>query len=376
VARMANALALLFIDENVRARVDQTEDTAQFLEEQLQETKRQLDEKDSELRTIQSHNILEMPESKQYHMEALANLRAQLQTIHDKIDQDQREKSMLESVILAGNGAPTVDVDGLPTAGNGGAGYQSELQKLEAKLAQLKSRYGPSHPDVRKTQAEIERLQAKAASEGTQAEQHVEVATPAPVQRKRNPVLEAQIEKLNEDIQSQTAMLKPLQDRMQSHESMLEQMPVFEAQIARVKSDFEILKTQYTSLLEKEKAAEISHALEVHQKGERFEVLDPAIPPQKPAAPDRVLFSVGGLVGGILLGIGLAALAEMNDESVRTEIEAARILGKPVLSGIPEILAAREASIRRLKALGMVVGTSVGGVAAGFLLSVVSARFF
>ena len=52
VARMANQLAQMFIEENLRARVDQTEDTAEFLEEQLQNTKKQLDEKDSQLSTI------------------------------------------------------------------------------------------------------------------------------------------------------------------------------------------------------------------------------------------------------------------------------------------------------------------------------------
>jgi protein tyrosine kinase modulator len=376
VARVANALAQMFIDENVKARVDQTEDTAQFLEDQLQETKRQLDEKDAQMRGIQSHNILEMPEAKQYHMEALANLRAQVQTIHDKIDQDQREKSMIESVMLSGNGAPTVDVDGPPTGGHGGAGYQNELQKLEAKLSLLKQRYGPSHPDVRKAQAEVDRLQAKAASEAPETEEHVDVAPAVPVQRRRNPVLEAQIEKLNEDIRAQNLALRPLQDRMLFHEGKLEQMPAFEAQITRVKSDYDILKTQYTSLLEKEKAAQISHALEVHQKGERFMVLDPAVKPQKPSAPDRTLYSLGGLFGGLLLGILLAAVSEVNDESVRTEGEAAQILGKPVLSGIPEIVAPQEVNVRRLKAFGMVACTAAGSVGAGFLISLISERLF
>jgi len=377
VARVANALAQMFIEENMKVRIDSTEDTARFLQDRLEDTKRQLDEKDAQLRSIQSHNILEMPESKQYHMEALANLRAQIQNLRDKIDQDRRERSVLESVMLSGNGAPTIDVDGPPSAGNGGGGgYQTELQRLETKLAQLKLRYGPSHPDVRKAQAEVDRLQAKAASEAPQTEQHAEAVTPAPVQRRRNPVLESQIEKLNEDIRTQSGMVKPLEERMQFHESKLQQMPAFEAQIARVKSDVDILKTQYTSLLEKEKAAEISHALEVRQKGERFTVLDPAITPQKPAAPDRGLYSIGGLIGGILLGIVLAAIAEINDESVRTETEAARILGKPVLSGIPQIVAFREVSARRLKAVGMLAGTIAGAVGLGFLLSFISGRLF
>jgi succinoglycan biosynthesis transport protein ExoP len=374
VARVANQLAQMFIEENVRARVDQTQDTTQFLQDQLQETKRQLDEKDAQLRAIKSHNILEMPESKPYHMEALANVRTQVQTIQDKIQQDQRDKTMLQSMMFSGTDAPTVDVDGGAAAGGGGG--QTEIQKLEEKLSLLKSRYGPGHPDVRKTQAEIDRLRAKAGEE-TQASPASPVQRPAvvtPRERRQNPVLEAQIEKLDEEIQEQTKALQPLQTRMEFHESKLQQIPVFEQQIARLQQDYEILKVQYTGLLDKEKAAEISHALEVHQKGEKFEILDAAVTPEKPAAPNRLLLSLAGLLGGLLAGISLAAIAEMNDESVRTEGEASRIFGKAVLAGVPQIISSRERRARRWRTLGLVAGTVAGSVALGFLFSFVSGR--
>jgi len=377
VARIANRLAQMFIEENLRARVDQTEDTAQFLEEQLQETKRQLDDKETQLRGIKSHNIMELPESKPYHLEALANLRTQIQTIENKIQQDQREKAVLQSMMFSDTEAPTVDVDGIPTGGLGG-GYQTELQKLEQKLSQLKLRYGPGHPDVRKTEREIERLKAKASSEAAGSDTIVEQqpAIPAQRQKRRNPVLEAQIGKLDEEVQDQKNLVGPLQSQLTFHESKLEQIPVFEQQIARLQSDYDILKLQYTGLLEKEKAAEISHALEVHQKGEKFEVLDPAVTPLKPAAPNRALISTAGLFGGLLLGIALAVMAEMNDESVRSEGEAARIMGKPVLCSVPQLVSGKEIRKRRLKGLGIFAGTLAGSAVFGAVLSFVSGRFF
>ena len=296
VARIANRLAQMFIEENLRARVDQTEDTAQFLEEQLQETKRQLDDKETQLRGIKSHNIMELPESKPYHLEALANLRTQIQTTENKIQQD-----------------PIVEQ---------------------------------------------------------------QPAIPAQRQKRRNPVLEAQIGKLDEEVRDQKNLVGPLQSQLTFHESKLEQIPVFEQQIARLQSDYDILKLQYTGLLEKEKAAEISHALEVHQKGEKFEVLDPAVTPLKPAAPNRALISTAGLFGGLLLGIALAVMAEMNDESVRSEGEAARIMGKPVLCSVPQLVSGKEIRKRRLKGLGIFAGTLAGSAVFGAVLSFVSGRFF
>ncbi len=384
VARIANRLAQMFIEENLRARVDQTEDTAEFLHEQLDGTKRQLDEKDGQLRAIKSHNLAELPESKPYHLEALANLRAQLQTAEAKIQQDQRERTLLQSMMMSDAQAPTVDVDGMSGEGGGGAAggggpYEGQLQKLESKLSQLKSRYGPRHPDVRKTQSEIDRLKAKATSEagsgdsGTIEERPV---VPVPARKRRNPVVEAQIEKLDEGIREQKELVEPLQSRMAFHESKLERIPVFEQQIARLQSDYDILRTQYMGLLDKEKAAEISHALEVHQKGEKFTILDPAVTPSKPAAPNRMLITIGGLVGGLLLGIALAALAEMYDESVRSEGEAARIFGKQVLCGVPRILSGEEIRLNHLRRLGIFAGTLTGSAAFGLILSFLSGRLF
>jgi uncharacterized protein involved in exopolysaccharide biosynthesis len=159
---------------------------------------------------------------------------------------------------------------------------------------------------------------------------------------------------------------------MAFHEGKLQQIPAFEQRIARLQQDYDSLKLQYTGLLDKEKAAEISHALEVHQKGERFEVLDSAVTPNLPASPNRLLISVAGLFVGLLAGAGLAAFAEMNDESVRSESEAGRILGKPVLTGVPQIVSTEELRRWRLRAIGAFVGTVAGSVALGFLLSMVA----
>jgi polysaccharide chain length determinant protein (PEP-CTERM system associated) len=379
VARIANHLAQMFIEENVAARISSAEDTTQFLQEQMEDTKRQLDQKDTELGAIKSRNILELPESKPYHMEALANLRTQMQTIQDKLQQDQREKGVLQSMLLSGDDAPTVDVG---SAGAGGSGnpYDAQISRLESKLSDLKSRYGPGHPDVRRTQDELNRLKAKAATEAKEnPAPAVEVQQPAVQQtqrRHRNPVLEAQIARLDEEIQEQARLLQPLQAQMSMHETKLQQIPAFEQQLSRLQQDYDALKAQYAGLRDKEKTAEISHALEVHQKGEKFEVLDAAVTPTAPASPNRTLISLAGLFGGLLAGIALAAVSELNDESVRSEKEASRILGRPILSAIPEIISDKDRRASNVRAFGMLAGTVVASVTVGLLLAFLAGGLF
>lgn len=376
VAPMANEIAQMFIQENQNARVEQTVGTRDFIQSQLEETKRQLDEKESQLRAIKTRNILDLPESKPYHLEALATLRGQIQNIQDKLNQDKREKSILESVLASGNAAaPTIDVQGDPGA-PGGSPSQTQVRRLESKLADLRARYGPGHPDVRKTQDELDRAKAQAAIEAQnpEAQESQKPAIASGTLKRHNPVVEAQVEKLDEDIQDREKELGPLEDKVSFHTGKLQQIPVFEEQISGLQRDYDILKTQYTGLLDNKRAAEMSSALEIHEKGERFVVLDSAATPHNPSAPNRLLISMAGLVGGLLAGIGLAVGLEMNDESVRTETEAAKILGKPVLSGIPQIISPRERRVTFWRAAGLFVGTVAASAAAGFVLSVLSGR--
>jgi succinoglycan biosynthesis transport protein ExoP len=376
VARIANHLAGMFIEENLKAREEQTSGTAQFLEDQLQETKRELDQTDSQLRAIKSRNIFDLPESKPYHMEALASLRGQIQNIHDKINQDQRDKGILQSMLLSGGPAPTVDVD----ANTGGfSPDQIQMQKLEARLAELRTRYGPAHPEIRSTQGEIDRLRKKLAAASQDSSASAANQKPAIQPEKsspRNPVLQAQIEKLDEEIKEQSSLLPPIQERMDFHTAKLAEEPVFEQRISRLQQDYESLKRQYSTLQDKKQAAEMSYALEIRQKAERFVVLDAAQTPLKPAAPNRPLISIAGLLVGLVAGVVLATGVEMADETVRSENEAARLLGKPTLGVIPRLISNRERRTSVLRVAGMLGCTVVGSLVLGLLLSVVAGRFF
>jgi len=96
------------------------------------------------------------------------------------------------------------------------------------------------------------------------------------------------------------------------------------------------------------------------------------VAPNAPLPRNQVLLSIAGLIGGILAGCVLAGVAEMNDETVRTENEAAQIVGKRVLAGIPHIVSTEESRRRKWKAVAMVTGTFAGSATIGVLLAILS----
>jgi polysaccharide chain length determinant protein (PEP-CTERM system associated) len=374
VAKVANQLASMFIEENLKAREAQSEGTAEFLEHELGVTKNELENKEKEVQALKTRNIMDLPDSKQYHVEVLGNLRAQLQASQDRISRAQQEKVYVQSLMMTSH--PTVDLDsGAP--GSSASPRQGEAQKLESRLAELQARYGPNHPDVRRVRKDLEEVKKKDAADNAKTSAQPQISTEAlAADAMHNPVLDSQLNKVNQDIQEQTRHQAQLQEQINFHVSKLERIPIFEQQIAGMMRDYETLRSHYTSLLDKKLSAQMASALESHQKAERFVVLDAAAIPDRPFAPNRGLICMAGLFGGLLGGIGLAALMEMSDESVRSEMEATRIAGKPVLAGIPQLLTEKEQRRSQLQTIGAVVGTVICSVAVGFVMAKFSSLFF
>ena len=99
VAGVANELANQFIEENLRVREGQFSGTTDFLDTQLQDTKKQLEDKETEMGRIKSTYIMDLPESKQFHLEALSTLRAQLRQSQDRVAYDQQQISVLQAML-------------------------------------------------------------------------------------------------------------------------------------------------------------------------------------------------------------------------------------------------------------------------------------
>jgi uncharacterized protein involved in exopolysaccharide biosynthesis len=357
----------MVIQDNLKSRAQAFSGTSEFLDSELQETKRQLETKEIEVQRIKTQYVMDLPESKQFHLEALNSLRNQLRASQDRVNQDKQEKIYLQST-MANGAPPTVDLDATDMRST--SPYEAAIQKAESRLAELRARYGPQFPDVRKAQNELNDLKAKAAQDAknqppTEQEDPAKLAQRA---RHTNPVVQAQISKLDQEIEDETKRQAQMEPQITGHMGKLEHEPVFEQQISGLMRDYDTLRGHYNRLLDKKLSAQMAMELETRQQGERFVVLDEAPIPLSPAGPNRLLFAFGGLFGGLLGGLSLAMVIEMADESVRSQRDASQILGKGVLAGVPMILTRSERRQNILRGLAVVGGTALASTIVGFLL--------
>ena len=300
VARVANEIANQFIEENLKAREQQATGTTDFLSNQLQETKKDLEIQENKLRDFKLKHVGEMPEQQQATLQILGQLQSQLQIEGEALSRAEQQKSYFQSMMS--QTAPVVDLDeGQPkpvseerTAANGGksapAAKRSPLMTKKAQLAGLVAQgYTELHPDVRRLKSDIakeEALEAKQADTAAMptpepAEPVKTAAAAAPSESKAaparpapgaytNPVLQSQLSTIEGEIAKHKQEQARISRQIGVYQAKLEAIPVREQQIAEVVRDYEISKAHYKQLLENQLSAETATQLEIRQKGEKF----------------------------------------------------------------------------------------------------------
>ena len=359
VAPVANRLASLFMETNPKAREAQVKGTSDSLETELEETKRQLEEKAHLVQEARSRYVTDPPESKQYHLEAVNRLRDQIRNSQDQVNRDSQSKRRLQT--MARNSASTIDPVQQGTASE--SPLQARLRELDMELQELQGRYAPDHPSVVKLRHEIERLKAK-------AESGKGVFAPAdPRVKMSTHQIEAEVNKLDRDIAEQTKNQTELEQQIQVHLGRLQQVSAFEQRIAGLTADYESLRDHYSQLQAKRLDADVAGQLESPQAGERFKILQAAVPPQAPAGPERAVMIAGGVFFGLMCGMLVAFLVELSDRSVRHERDAGLLFGKPVLAAIPKIANDRERRRAFWRMASLSAGAAVAAVALGLAIS-------
>jgi uncharacterized protein involved in exopolysaccharide biosynthesis len=337
-AKVANRLASLFIEENLKVRGQQILGTADFFDRQLDKAKQDLDEKSQKLAQLRSRYAAELPESQNMHLQALTSAQLDLRGEQDAESRAEHQKTLLQALL-----AQSPNVVNLDTTGStANTGLEEQLERLQGEMDQLRSRYGPSYPDVLSKAADIQNVEQKIKEMEKQGK------TEAAVNAKgHNPAIEGQLAQLDEEIRKHQAREAELASQIKFHQAAMENGPAAQQAMAEATNDVAVTSDRYKHLEDRKFGADMFSDVESQQQAERFVLLDPAQPPERPSFPDR------GLIDGIAVGAGFAIslvlvlLLEILDATVKTEREVRDQLKAPIFGEIPRLTTKSESRRRR-----------------------------
>ncbi len=219
------------------------------------------------------------------------------------------------------------------------------------------------HSDYQRTQSELEakrarirRLESKRRTAGTEPDAFID--NPDRVK------LTKDIERLEIDIEVKERRISALNARIDT--LLAESFRVNEAyaEYERRDSEAQNLRAQRNILAIKKNKHEMRRNELQSEEGNPFEVqLEPTIP-TKPTSPNPWMISIGSIVFGLGLGLGLAILKEYSKSCFRSARELSRVMTHPVLGTVNHIFTRRE------RARALLVRGALGGGSLVFLLSV------
>jgi len=382
--QVTSELTNLFIDENLRVRAQQSENTTQFLQTQLASARASLADQEAKVRAYQTAHQGELPTEQATNLQILTGLQAQLQNEQDSLNAAKQQNVYHQSLVdqyrtLEGTHR---------TAGGTALGLEAidqQLEKLRSKLQDLRSRYTEQYPEVQEVKAEIadaEKAREQQIASLKNAADEKEHNANGQVKAIEDPAQSATLLQLQSqgqadkvEIANREQAIKALKSRIDDYQARLGAEPAVGQQLAELTRGYEQSQANYNALLKKENDSQMATSMEEMQQGERFMMLDPPSLPQRPDFPNRLKMCGAGFGVGFVIAAVVVILQEFLGGLVYSEREVEKLIPVAVIAEIPEVLSPSD--IRRKKwrtVLGwamatLVIGAILSGSAFSYLHS-------
>ncbi len=370
--RVVQVLLDTFMEDSLGLKRSDTTVAQRFLESQISEYERKLEEAENRLAEFKQSNVGVMPGTGGNYFTRLEQEMNTLQQLRQSLAQMQTRRDELARQ-LAGE-EPTFGLMGSAE----GSPIDGQIARFKAQRDQLMLAYTNKHPQVQSLNETIARLEdekrrgAKVSSSVAAPGAGVSNEEAMVRSLDMNPVYQnlrlslsqadADLAAIRGQIQAQQALVGDLQSRVSA-------IPEVEAELSRLNRDYEVNKRNYEALLQRLESARISESAEESADNVKFRVIEPPVVPFKPSGPMRAALNTLVLLAALAAGVGLALLLARLRPTFTSRDLLQRVTGVPVIGALS--VAVQEALLPWYRRQGVLVGAAVSLLLIVFLLNLV-----
>jgi len=377
---VANELVSLYLAENVRTRTVQTAETSEFLQQEVDQLDAQVRELEAQVAAFKEENEGSLPSLNAMNLQMMQRLDSELLDLRTQLSgmdesrlviesqlaildplspgiladgravaapNDQLKALQTEATLLASRYSPDhPDVErirrqikameselGVESSGVDLAQTYQLLQSARAGLANAREQYTADHPEVKRLERQVERLEEQLDAPGpSRRPGELEADNPAYIQ------LETRLKTLEIDRQALLRKEAALKKRLDGYEQKLLRSSQVERGLSALMRQLNTASQQYAAAKSKLFSARLGQALETQSKGERFTLVEPADLPLTPSSPNRPVLLTLCLLLGLGGGLGWPQLAATMDRAVLGAKSIQRVFGAPPIAEIPLIV--------------------------------------
>ena len=343
-AAVANRLANDFVEEHIKERAQMSGDTSEFIEAELQRLSSRIADLEQRISTIKGLNIGRLPEDLPSNQSTHERLIESIRDAQRELAIAQSDEAFYRQQVLSGGAGASRFGEETP---------EKRLEGLKLFLGEARSRgLTDKHPDVIKMLQEIEQLERETA----QAKEDSLADTGLSLAQEN-----ARAEQQRAGLRAGSARkeLERLEAHRQDIETRMAETPKVAEQLNALEREYQHLSESYQQYSGKRLEAGVAADMERRQKGEKFRVLEAAIPSPQPASPNRPVILMLGLVLGTLAGAALGLLAEVTDLSFHDPRSLQSRLGIPVLAAVPPVLLESDRALARARRMRHAFGAAL-----------------
>ncbi|QIG80689.1 XrtA system polysaccharide chain length determinant [Stakelama tenebrarum] len=339
----------IFVEDNLSNERDEASQRLNFLDEQLAQRQRQLQEAEAKRAEFQSQYLAALPGTGSLS-ERISAARTQLSQVESDLAAAQ---SSLNAVNAQMASTPAT------VAGGGGAAVgpaRARVAAIEGQLAEARARgWTDNHPDVKALLSQLSAARAAARNEPRSAGGGVS-----------NP-LYMSLRSMQADRSAQVAALTQRKQQLENDlarlEAKLSDAPGVAAEQAEIDRNYNVLKQQYDQLLAQREQVSLEVDAQNQAGAVKFRVIDPPTAPRTPTSPNRPMLLAGVLVMGLGAGVGIAFALSKLQTTYLDARKLERASGMPVIGAIGEYVTQAQRAMRRRRLILFAGGTLALGVA-------------
>jgi len=323
-ADVANAIAQSYLGHTYTIRIKSSALLSSFMEQQLEELKAKMERSGEALARFERELNLINPEEKTNILSARL---LQLNTEYTGAQADRVRKEAIWNSMQDGS------LEAAQVSGQGEALIllSQRLNESRQRLAEVKTTYGPNHPEFRKASSQLAEIEQQFKS----ARENISSRIKTDYRQSRN---------REEMLKTAVAETKTEFDKVNSRS--------FEYQ--QLKREAAADKNLYDELIRKIKEAGINAGFQ----NNNIRIADLARPGLKPVFPNLKLNLILAFLFSSILAIGGAILGDTMDTTVRDPEQISRFLGTDVIGSLPAVK-----NMTLLRVTPTAVGSSVKLVA-------------
>jgi uncharacterized protein involved in exopolysaccharide biosynthesis len=294
-----------------------------------------------------------LPEAQVRNLQALDRAERDLDTLQRQILIASERKSLLE-VQLTQINPNLFDPDG---------DWRAELAAMRQELAVAQQRYTPDHPDVRRLRRAIEAMSVRTDLEPS-------------LVKPDNPeyiAVSSQLDTVTHELDALQASAARAREQIATYERSLRMTPEVEREYSQLLRDYDVAKDRFRGIEVSLAEAALGQVMETEQRGDRLTMIRSPNRPNRPVSPNRIGILLIGLVLGGGLAVGLTALTESSDPTIRSARDLFEITDIKPLAAVPLMLNGAD---RRKRVLAWAAASVVFAIAVMFVGSAVTQAAF